>query len=110
MRSGYRFADAELGLVFVGGADFGVVSFGDYGHCVVRQKGLGADDVGGVDLLVQVDSGIGAAVDKVADRVGFEGGLGELPVWPNRQFRHFAADLRARCRDPGRSRCLRKSC
>ena len=32
--------------------------------------------------VVQLDSRIGAAVDEVADRVGFDGGLGELPDGP----------------------------
>ena len=72
----------ELGLVFVGGADFVFVRFGDDGHCLARQKGLGADNISAVDLIVQPDGRIGAAMDEVADRIGLDGGLREFPDRP----------------------------
>ena len=72
----------ELGLVFVGGADFVFVRFGDDGHCLARQKGLGADNISAVDLIVQPDGRIGAAMDEVADRIGLDGALREFPDTP----------------------------
>jgi len=55
---------------------------GDDGHCVARQKRLCADDIGAVDLIVQPDGRIGAAMDEVADRIGLDGGLREFPDRP----------------------------
>ena len=70
---------AELRFVFVGRADLGCVRFGDDRHGVARQQGLDAGDIGGIDLGMQFDRGVGAAVDEVADRIGLDGGLRQFP-------------------------------
>jgi hypothetical protein len=40
------------------------------------------DNISAVNLIVQPDGRIGAAMDEVADRIGLDGGLGEFPDRP----------------------------
>ena len=69
---------------------------GDDGHCVARQKRLCADDIGAVDLIVQPDGRIGAAMDEVADRIGLDGGLREFPDRPQSGELGWEVDRRRR--------------